>query len=143
MVVSLLTHADFASYEILVGDVPFDDHGGNYEKLLRGMDKGLKLPSDMSPPLQDFILALLHNDPEKRLGAEGVEQIKSHEWLRGVNWSAVKEKSIPSPLASWIPKKQAVPDTRNFDLYQLYEKSVTADSPHVSPRIREEMFSGY
>ncbi len=63
-------------YEVLVGDVPFDDHGGNYEKLLRGIDKGLKLPADMNPVVRDFIQSLLHHDPEMRLGAEGVEQIK-------------------------------------------------------------------
>ncbi len=68
---------------------------------------------------------------------------RSHEWLRGVNWTAVKEKTVTSPLAPWIPKKSAMPDTRNFDLYQLYEKSATPDSPHISPRIREEMFAGY
>jgi hypothetical protein len=61
---------------VLIGDVPYDDHGGNYEKLLRGMDKGLKLPNDMNPALKNFIESLLHPDPAMRLGAEGVEQIK-------------------------------------------------------------------
>ncbi len=130
-------------YEVLLGDVPYDDHGGNYEKLLRGMDKGLVFPEGFNPITRDFIEALLHRNPDERLGANGVEEVKNHTWLRGIDWTAIRDKSVPSPLSLWIPKKSATPDTRNFDLYQLYEKSGNPDSPAVSPRIREEMFAGY
>jgi serine/threonine protein kinase len=130
-------------YEVLLGDVPFDDHGGNYEKLLRGMEKGLVFPESFNPITRGFVEGLLHRNPDERLGANGVEEVKNHPWLRGIDWNAVREKTLPSPLALWIPKKSATPDTRNFDLYQLYEKSGNPDSPAVSPRIREEMFSGY
>ena len=61
-----------------------------------------------------------------------------------MDWGAIREKAVPSPLAQWIPKKSSAgPDTRNFDLYQLYEKSPSSVSPTVSPRVREEMFGGY
>jgi hypothetical protein len=84
-----------------------------------------------------------HNNNLKKCVIDFIVFCRYHEWLRGVDWTAVKEKSIASPLSHWIPKKSSMPDTRNFDLYQLYEKSATSDSPHVSPRVREEMFSGY
>jgi len=92
-------------FEVLLGDVPFDDHGGNYEKLLRGMDKGLQFPADFPAVVADFISRLLHKSPECRLGANGVDEIKAHEWLRDVDWNAVREKTVASPLAAWIPKK--------------------------------------
>lgn len=130
-------------FEVLLGDVPFDDHGGNYDKLLRGINQGLLFPADFPALARDFIERLLSSTPEERLGANGVDEVKAHPWLQDIDWTAIREKTVMSPLAQWIPKKTATPDTRNFDLYQLYEKSATVESPAVSPRVREEMFSGY
>jgi len=130
-------------FEVLLGDVPFDDHGGNYDKLLRGISKGLVFPVDFPPLAKSFIQQLLATAPEDRLGGNGVEEVKAHEFLAGIDWVGIREKTVPSPLAQWIPKKSATPDTRNFDLYQLYEKSSQSSSPAVSPRVREEMFGGY
>jgi len=131
-------------YEVLLGDVPFDDHGGNYDKLLRGINQGLVFPPDFPPVARDFIERLLASTPEERLGGNGVEEVKSHEWLAKMDWKGIRDKKIASPLSQWIPKKSATPDTRNFDLYSLYEKSPSqTTSPNVSPRVREEMFSGW
>lgn len=130
-------------YEVLLGDVPFDDHNGNYEKLLRDMEKGLEFPDGFPAQARDFIERLLHKNPDLRLGANGVDEIKAHPWLQAVDWQSVKDKGIVSPLAQWIPKKSEKPDTRNFDLYQLYERTPGTDSPAVSPRVLAELFEGY
>lgn len=37
----------------------------------------------MSPEAYDLIQKLLNPDPTKRLGANGVEEIKSHSWFKG------------------------------------------------------------
>jgi len=132
------------TYEVLLGDVPFDDHGGDYDRLLRDINLGLEFPDNFSPVARDFIEQLLEKNPDNRLGANGVSEIRAHPWLEGIDWGFIKEKSVRSPLAHWIPKKSLgrEPDTKNFDLYALYERSEST-SPAVSPRVLDELFEGY
>lgn len=37
----------------------------------------------MTPESKDLIEKLLNPDPEKRLGANGIEEIKAHPWFEG------------------------------------------------------------
>lgn len=45
------------------------------------------LPKGWSPESMDFANALLIRDPQSRLGASGIEELKEHEWLRQIDWS--------------------------------------------------------
>mmetsp|Transcript_22882 Transcript_22882/g.26242 ORF Transcript_22882/g.26242 Transcript_22882/m.26242 type:complete len:106 (-) Transcript_22882:191-508(-) len=48
-----------------------------------------KLPIDeskFSKPAYDIISKLLERDPNKRLGANGVDEIKSHSFFKKINW---------------------------------------------------------
>jgi len=40
----------------------------------------------MSEEMKDFISRLLQRDQSKRLGANGVEEIKSHPWFEGIDF---------------------------------------------------------
>ena len=62
--------------------MPFDDHGGNYDKLLRGIKQGLVFPPDFPNLARDFIERLLASCPEERLGGNGIEEIKAHAWFK-------------------------------------------------------------
>jgi serine/threonine protein kinase len=135
-------------YEVLFGDVPFDDHGGDYESLLKDINQGLSFPKECSQETRDFVSALLHKNPDDRLGANGCDEIKAHPWFAGVDWNALIEKRVASPLSSWIPKRKVSdkgvePDTRHFDLYKLYEKGADPKVPPVEPKVLAELFAGY
>lgn len=49
----------------------------------------------------DFINRLLIVNPEKRLGTNGIQEIKEHPWFTGFNWENLKNKKI---ISSFIPK---------------------------------------
>ena len=51
--------------------------------------------------LCDFINKLLCIDRTKRLGTNGVNEIKNHPWLKEFNWVALKNKKI---ISDFIPK---------------------------------------
>lgn len=44
------------------------------------------IPEDWSIEAGDFINKLIKRKPENRLGYNGIEEIKNHPWLNGLNW---------------------------------------------------------
>lgn len=53
---------------------------------------------ECSPNLQNFISALLTVDVKNRLGYNGVEEVKSHVWLKRVNFEKVMNKAYRPPF---------------------------------------------
>lgn len=74
---------------------------------------------------QDFLSRLLEKSPEKRLGCNGFEEIKDHEWLKEINWELLDAKLLTPDF---------VPDTtkNNNDFnaaLELYEKPFVSRKP--------------
>ncbi|KAL9685493.1 hypothetical protein QQ045_022943 [Rhodiola kirilowii] len=81
-------------YEMLYGATPFV--GSNRkETFYRILSKTPELVGEATP-LRDLIRKLLEKDPNKRIG---VDEIKRHEFFKGVDWETVAEISRPP----WIP----------------------------------------
>lgn len=57
-----------------------------------------QLPFKWSPFSLDFINKLLIRNPEQRLGANGIEEIKEHPWLADVDWDKMVQRKIKSPF---------------------------------------------
>ena len=55
----------------------------------------------------DLINKLLYRKPHKRLGCNGINEIKEHSWFKNINWDELLNKKMKSPF---IPK-----DGDNFD----------------------------
>lgn len=51
-----------------------------------------ELPMGWSPESMDFVNRLLKRNKESRLGYNGVEELKKHEWLRSLNWRKLARK---------------------------------------------------
>ena len=49
----------------------------------------------------DFINGMIYRKPDKRLGFNGIEEIKSHQWFNGFSWEELKGKKMKS---FFIPK---------------------------------------
>lgn len=45
-----------------------------------------EIPEDWSVDAGDFINRLIKRKPENRLGFNGIDEIKNHRWLEGLNW---------------------------------------------------------
>jgi serine/threonine protein kinase len=48
--------------------------------------------------VSSLVLSLLELDPEKRLGSNGVEEIKSHKYFEGIDWEKLAKKEITPPF---------------------------------------------
>jgi serine/threonine protein kinase len=81
-------------YELLVGMPPF--YSDNMNILYQAIQRGkYQMPFHLSVDAQDLISKLLEKKPKKRLADD---QILTHPFFKDVDWKAVEEKSIPSPL---------------------------------------------
>ena len=58
------------------------------------------MKENFSPELKNLLLALLQKEPEHRLGSgtDDAEEIKRHEWFRGVDWNEVLRRQNPAPI---------------------------------------------
>jgi serine/threonine-protein kinase RIM15 len=65
----------------------------------------------LPPSAIDFIERLLELDPTKRLGANGVHEIRSHPFFEGINW----ETLLTEPMDDvFIPRPSDQQDTSYF-----------------------------
>lgn len=53
--------------------------------------------------MKDFLVL----DPSKRLGANGIEEIKTHVFFKGLNWTKLEKQHIPPPFIPDIQKVHA------------------------------------
>ena len=65
------------------------------------------LPPGWSKESADFVNRLIQRKPIKRLGNKGIEEIKSHPWLKYYDWKSLYLEKINAPF---IP-----PGNENFD----------------------------
>ena len=68
---------------------------------------------------RDFICKLLTKDPNKRLGANGVEEIKSHPYFEDINWEDLYNKKLKPPFD---PKVKNTRDCKHISSKFLQEK---------------------
>lgn len=94
-------------YELLAGYPPFD--GYNMQILEKTIRKGLIVyPENFSSDAVDFLKLLLEKDENKRM--ENVKLLKTHPWLKEIDWDLLKKKKLTSPLTEVVhdskPKKK-------------------------------------
>ncbi|CAD8073895.1 unnamed protein product [Paramecium sonneborni] len=71
-----------------------------------------KYPQSLSSVLKNLLEGLFQKQPEKRLGYNGAQEIKSHPWFEKVNWDYILQKKVEAPFR---PKLTSEEDTSNFD----------------------------
>ena len=88
-------------YEFMLGYRPYLGRGRKEIKHLI-ISKQAKLdidevPDNWSDESRDFINLLLQRKPKKRLGYNGVKEIKDHPWMNGIDWELLIQKKIEAP----------------------------------------------
>ena len=101
-------------YEMLIGYAPFcsKETSEVCYKVLNWKNY-LKIPkkNKISKEAEDLIFKLV-NEPKKRLGINGVNEIKNHPFFKGIDW-----KNIRNTKAPFIPNIKNEYDTKYFDTF--------------------------
>ncbi|KAF7585776.1 hypothetical protein BBP40_010138 [Aspergillus hancockii] len=129
-------------YEMLTGLPPFYDENTNdmYRKILQ---EPLTFPStDIVPPAaRDLLTRLLDRDPQRRLGANGAAEIKSHHFFANIDWRKLLQRKYEP---SFRPNVLDARDTANFDreFTQEAPQDSYVDGPVLSQTMQQQ-FEGW
>ena len=105
-------------FEMLVGYAPFCSEKTKdvcYKVL--NWKEFLKIPDDViiSPEAEDLIAKMV-NDSDKRLGKNGVDEIKAHPFFKKIDWNNIRNTKAP-----FIPDIKNDYDTKYFDKFDYVE----------------------
>ena len=127
-------------YEMLSGLPPFYDESTDimYKKIL---NDPLLFSEDTGPDAKDILTALICRDPNRRLGANGAEEIKRHPFFhKHIDFRKLLRKKIQPPFK---PKVASAVDVSNFDT--TFTAEVPLDSVvegHQLSQTLQEQFAG-
>lgn len=128
-------------FEMLLGYPPFcgKTPSATLNNVLN-FEKTFKIPPE--PPLSSEAIDLMRkliSRHERRLGRNGVNEIKSHPFFRGVNWKEIRNR--PAPI---IPKISGEEDTRNFEKFEMTSPWVPVlNQNDAGSRSEGMLFIGY
>lgn len=82
---------------MITGEIPFK--GKSEEDVHKAVTAGkFIIPSSVPEAARDLISGLLVKKPEERLGATNIQDLKSHAFFKGVNFSSLSQEKVPMDL---------------------------------------------
>lgn len=125
---------------MMVGYPPFfsDEPSVTCQKIMRWQET-LTIPKDakLSPQAESILKCLLCAS-EDRLGVNGVEEIKSHEFFKKVDWENIRNK--PSPFK---PEFKTNTDCKRFDKFEEEEPFHPQEDKRAKKARKDINFIGY
>lgn len=108
-------------FEMLIGSPPYN--GNTPDEIFENILKDRKdtevsvgyQEDQISPEADSLIKSLLARDPDKRLGANGCEEIKQHPFFQGVNWQALRSEEPP-----FVPSLKNLTDSDYFPVHKKF-----------------------
>lgn len=129
-------------YDMLVGEPPFKakNEGVLQQKILK---EKVKMPRYFTAESCSIVKKLLEKDEKKRLGygPNGVRDIKSHPFFKGINWKKLSNMEIEPPFRPSVPKGAL--DISNFDDEFTDLPIGVTPSDFVLTGSQEELFQGF
>ena len=107
------------TYEMLTGVPPFYDKNRNM-MFFNIKQAEIKWPDLMqhsfavSEVAKDFISKLLNRDVNKRLGANGLNEVMSHPFLSHIKMHDLLSKRMPAPFVPNVPDLNELVDNQKF-----------------------------
>lgn len=122
-------------FEMVVGHCPFIDienldwnnSSQSIQDRIMSWKKYLKIPNDrqLSDEVIDLIKGLIC-DPEDRLCQNGISDIQSHPFFKGIDWKSIRSKKAP-----FEPKLKNELDTSHFESEAPFpEQTFDSSVPH-------------
>ena len=97
-------------FDMVCGQPPFT--GNNHKKVCDAiMNKKPIFPSYMTQRTKDICTKLLKKHPGVRLGATGAQQVKSHQFFKGLDFKKLFLKQVKPP---YLPELKSTSDTSHF-----------------------------
>ena len=106
-------------FEMMIGYPPFYSESSTEtcKKILDWKNNlEIKPEVNISKEAKDILKQLI-NDPDKRLGKNGADEIKKHPFFKNINWQRIKETLIPP----FIPQLNGPYDSSYFDEFEETE----------------------
>ncbi|KZT28827.1 Pkinase-domain-containing protein [Neolentinus lepideus HHB14362 ss-1] len=124
-------------YEMLVGLPPFYDESTDitYQKIL---ESPLTFPDHISPLSKSILIGLLTRDPTKRLGVNGAEEIKGHDFFKKyINFDLLWQKKVVPPFK---PSVANPVDVSSFDTVFTEEAPLDSvvEGSHLSQTVHDQ-----
>lgn len=104
-------------------------YSDNLEKMYELIQKGdIKFNKrlNISEEAKDLILKFLSRNPKKRLGINGINEIKSHPFFAKIDFDQLLKRKIQAPFIPDIKDKY---DVNNFDKEFTGESTDQSDIP--------------
>lgn len=121
-------------FEVTTGSRPYL---GNNRKEIRQaiLNKQVKMPEkgSWSKEFKHFVNSLIQRKAQKRLGFGGIQELKSHPWLKDFDWPSLYTKSLKSPFK--------ISPGNNFDESQV--SGSFSSQGRLSESLSQKLFSGY
>lgn len=88
----------------------------------------------------DFINKILQRKPANRLGLNGPQEVKSHLWLRDVDWQALIAKTSSAPF---IPEPRPPLTDTNMDKLPESKEAIQESFLLLRRNSIQKLFNGY
>ena len=127
-------------FEMIIGYPPFfsDSPGDTCKKIIKWKEN-FSIPKDanISENAKSLILKLI-KPYNKRLGKNGVEEIKAHPFFNGMDWDNIRNIKAP-----FIPDLKSNYDTKYFDNFSEKEPFYPNNEKKNKRRRKEINYIGY
>lgn len=111
-------------YEMLIGEPPYFSR--KRAELYRNiLHQKLVLPKRLSAEAKDLLFRTMDRDVGTRLGAGGVEEVKSHAWFRGIDWKLAYNRGLD---VIKMPEKELKLPERPLDMETIFEITGKAEA---------------
>lgn len=118
-------------FEMLTGLPPFYD-ANRSRMYIKILNEDLEMPTYLSKSAKQLIAGLLEKDPTRRLGcSEGIEEIKSHLWLKGTDYKRILQKKISPPFRPNLHHSNFDPEYTVTPI--SHDEFLTSPTPFASP----------
>ena len=120
-------------HEMVTGSPPFysEDQNDMFDQI---KNKPFKMQAVATDQCKSLLAGLLMKNPQERLGAKNINDIKEHPWFGSVNWLAVLGKQYRSPFVPVLKSKEDVSyfDSEFTDApVETFAESMTASKPAI------------
>eukprot|EP00195_Chlamydomonas_chlamydogama_P005080 CAMPEP_0202904494 /NCGR_PEP_ID=MMETSP1392-20130828/29654_1 /ASSEMBLY_ACC=CAM_ASM_000868 /TAXON_ID=225041 /ORGANISM="Chlamydomonas chlamydogama, Strain SAG 11-48b" /LENGTH=338 /DNA_ID=CAMNT_0049592139 /DNA_START=42 /DNA_END=1055 /DNA_ORIENTATION=+ len=89
-------------FQMLAGRPPFKA-GSEYLTFQKVSERDFSFPDDFPPHARDLVDRLLALEPDDRLGAADMEDLKRHDFFAGVRWEELRSQKAPDFIAPSPP----------------------------------------